>query len=126
MNVIDTSCWIEYLMDSSIGNIIAPVVENPNELIVPTITLYEMYKKLTTEKNEDYAMKIITYMCSGKIVALDSDLSIMAAQISRKNKLPMADSIIYATAKHYSAILWTTDKHFKDIPDVQYFPKTSS
>ena len=65
-------------------------------------------------------------MQSGTVVVLDSGLSIMAAQISPKYKLPMADSIIYATALHYSAILWTTDKHFKDIAGIQYFPKTAS
>ena len=124
MNIIDTSCWIEYLMNTSIGAAIAPFIENHTELIVPTITLYEVYKKLATEKNDNYAQEIITYMRSGTVIALDSDLSVLAAQISQKQKLPMADSIIYATTQKYSAILWTTDKHFKVIPGVHFFPKT--
>ena len=88
MNIIDTSCWIEYLMNSSIGAAVAPTVENTNELIVPVITLYEVYKKLKIEKDENYAMSIITYMRSGSVIPLDSDLSIMAAQISIKKQAP--------------------------------------
>ena len=124
MNIIDTSCWIEYLMNTPIGISVAPSIENSAELMVPTITLYEVYKKLAMEKDDSYAMKIISYMKSGTVVALDSDLSILAAQISQKYKLPMADSIIFATAAKYSAILWTADKHFQNIPGVQYFSKT--
>ena len=123
MNVVDSSCWIEYLMNTSIGETVAPIIENPTGLIVPTITLYEVYKKLATEKNSDYAMKIISYMQSGTVIALDSDLGVFAAQTSLKYKLSMADSVIYATSMHYSATLWTADKHFKDIPGIQYFSK---
>ena len=123
MNIVDTSCWIEYLMDSSIGADIAPIIEKPTELLVPTITLYEVFKNLAVEKNDDYAMRIITYMRSGTVIALDSRLSVFAAQISQKHKLPMADSIIYATAIQYSAVLWTSDKHFKEMHGVHYLPK---
>ena len=125
MNIVDTSCWIEYLMDTSIGADIASVVESPTDLIVPTITLYEVYKKLSVEKNDAYAMEIIAYMESGTVIDLDSSLSVLAAQISINYKLPMADSIIYATATKHSALLWTADHHFKEIPDVRYFPKIS-
>jgi predicted nucleic acid-binding protein len=62
-------------------------------------------------------------MQTGTVIDLNTALSLSAAQISRKHKLPMADSIIYATSLHYSAVIWTCDKHFKDIPDIQYFPK---
>lgn len=123
MNIVDSSCWLEYLMNTSIGATIAPIIEKPTELIVPTITLYEVYKKLVAEKDSDYAMNIIEYMQSAIVINLDSGLSILAAQISREHNLPMADSIIYATSKHYSAELWTTDKHFKDISGVRYFQK---
>ncbi|MCL2211905.1 MAG: type II toxin-antitoxin system VapC family toxin [Treponema sp.] len=123
MNIIDSSCWLEYLMASEIGVNIAAVIENPNELIVPTITLYEVYKKLSTEKNEDYAQEVIAYMQTGTVIELTADLSINAADVSRKNKLAMADSIVYATGLHYSALIYTCDKHFKDLPNVRYYPK---
>lgn len=111
-------------MDTCIGANVAPVIENTAELIVPTITLYEVYKKLLAEKDEAYALDIVSYMQTGAVIGLNTDLSLSAAHISRIHQLPMADSIIYATALHYSAELFTCDKHFKDIPAVRYFPKT--
>jgi predicted nucleic acid-binding protein len=111
-------------MDTEIGAIIAPVIENPGSLVVPTITLYEVYRKLLVEKGEEYALDVVSYMQTGKVIELNADLSLAAAQISQKHKLPMADSIIYATAQRYSAIVFSCDKHFKDIPNIRYFPKT--
>jgi predicted nucleic acid-binding protein len=124
MIVIDSSCWIEYLMGTEIGAAVAPVIENPNELIVPTITLYEVYKKLLAEKGEEYALDVVSYMQTGTVIELNAGLSLSAAHLSRKYKLPMADSIIYATSLHNSAVIFSCDKHFKDIPDVRYFAKT--
>jgi len=124
MNIVDSSCWLEYLMDSEIGVNIAKVIENSGELIVPTITLYEVYKKLLAEKGEEYALDVVSYMQTGTVIDLNSGLSLLAAQISRKHKLAMADSIIYATSLHYSAEIFSCDKHFKDMPNVHYFSKT--
>ena len=123
MNVVDSSCWLEYLMDTEIGAAVAPFIENPSELIVPTITLYEVYKKLLVEKGEEYALDVVSYMQTGTIIELNAGLSLSAAQINRKFKLPMADSIIYATSLRYSAVIFSCDKHFKDIPGIRYFPK---
>ena len=125
MNIVDSSCWLEYLMGTEIGMNAALVIENPDEFIVPTIILYEVYKKLLAEKGEEYALDVVSYMQTGKVIELDAGLSLSAAQISRKYKLPMADSIIYATSLHYSAAILSCDKHFKDIPNVQYFSKTT-
>ena len=124
MNIIDSSCWLEYLMDTEIGSNVAPIIENSSELVDPTITLYEVYKKLLAEKNEAYALEVVLYMQKGKVIDLNTGLSLSAAQLSQKHKLPMADSIIYATSLYYSAVLFSCDKHFKDIPDIRYFPKT--
>jgi len=124
MNIVDSSCWIEYLMDTEIGKNIAPIIENPNELIVPTITMFEVYKKLSTEKNELYAKEIVSYMQTGTVIELNASLNISAADISRKQKLAMADSIIYATSLLYSAVIFSCDKHFENFPNVKYFPKT--
>ncbi|MDR2509613.1 MAG: type II toxin-antitoxin system VapC family toxin [Spirochaetaceae bacterium] len=123
MNIVDSSCWIEYLMDTEIGGNVAPIVENSGGLLVPTITLYEVYKKLLAEKSEEYALWVVSYMQTGTVIELSSDLSIAAANISRSHKIPMADSIIFATAQSHSAILFSCDKHFKDIPGIRYFHK---
>jgi predicted nucleic acid-binding protein len=110
-------------MDSEIGDMVAPTIENPDKLIVPTIIIYEVYKKLAAEKDAEYALSVVLYMQSGTVVYLDNILSVFAAQTSRNYRLPMADSIIYATALRYKASLWTADQHFEHIPDVRYLPK---
>ena len=124
MNIVDSSCWLEYLMGTEIGIAVAPIIESPGELVVPTITMYEVYKKLLAEKGEEYALDVVSYMQTGTVIELNAGLSLSAAQISRKHKLPMADSIIYATSLHCSAIIFSCDQHFKDIPNIRYFPKT--
>ena len=124
MNIVDSSCWLEYLMGTDLDTNVVMAIENFGGLVVPTITLYEVYKKLLTEKSEEYALDVVSYMQSGMVVELNAGLSLSSAQISRKYKLPMADSIIYATSLHYSALLFSCDKHFRDIPGVRYFPKT--
>jgi hypothetical protein len=86
-------------MDSSLGANVAPSIGNPAELVVPTITLYEVYKKLRAEKDEEYALDVVSYMQTGTVIGL------AAANISRTHKLPMADSIIYATSLRYSAVI---------------------
>jgi predicted nucleic acid-binding protein len=111
-------------MDTDIGAHVALIIEKPEELLVPTITLYEVYKKLLAEKDEEYALDVISYMQTGTVISLDAGLSLSAATISRIYKMAMADSIIYATALHYSAVLYSSDKHFKDIPGIHYFQKT--
>jgi predicted nucleic acid-binding protein len=110
-------------MNTEIGAKAAPLIENTAELIVPTITLYEIYKKLLVEKGEEYALDVVSYTQTGVVVELNAGLSLSAAQISRIHKLPMADSIIYAVSLQRSAVLFTCDKHFKNIPGIRYFPK---
>jgi len=123
MNIVDSSCWLEYLADSKVGNLVSGAIEDLNSLLVPSITLYEVFKKLLIEKDEDSALLAIAHMKQGLVINLDPDLSIFSAKIGKDYKLPMADSIIYATAKKYNCILWTQDKHFKDLEDIRYFEK---
>jgi len=111
-------------MGTEISVNVSAIIENPTELIVPTITLYEVYKKLLLEKSEEYALEVVSYMQTGTVIELNTGLSLSAARISQKYKLPMADNIIYATSLQYSAIIFTCDKHFKDISGIRYFPKT--
>ena len=92
-------------------------------LIVPTITLYEVYKILLLENDREFALTVVDYMQTGTVIGLDAALSLSAVQAGRQYKLAMADSIICATALNYAATLWTCDKHFKDIPGIKYFPK---
>ncbi len=126
MNIIDSSCWLEYFAGTKIGEEIASIVENTNALIVPVITLYEVFKKLLAEVGEDKAIMAIAHMKLGKVIELDADLSIFAAKIGKENKLAFADSIIYATSIKYDCTLWTRDKHFKDLLNVKYYNGSST
>ncbi|MCL2184772.1 MAG: type II toxin-antitoxin system VapC family toxin [Treponema sp.] len=123
MNIIDSSFWLEYFAGTKAGDIVSNIVENIDELIVPTITLYEVFKKLLIERNEDDALMAVGHMKQGKVIDITEELSLSAAKISIKYKLPMADSIIYATNMKYNCILWTQDQHFSDLYSVNYFEK---
>ena len=123
MNLVDSSCWIEYLTGSAIGAAVADAVEDTDLLVVPSICLYEVYRKLAGEKSEAYAAEVVSYMQNGRVVALDAALGVFAAKVSREYRLSVADSIIYATAIQNAATLWTSDRHFQDIRGVRYLEK---
>jgi predicted nucleic acid-binding protein len=123
MNVLDSSAWLEYALGSKIGAEFRPIVLNITELIVPTITIYEVTKKLLLIASAENAQKLAFKMQSGHVVPLTSEISIAAASLAITHNLPMADSIIYTTSMIYDAELWTTDSHFENLPSVHYFQK---
>jgi len=123
MNLVDSSCWLEYFAGSSVGEAVASAIEDIDNLLVPTIVLYEVFKKLLTELDEDKALFAVAHMKQGHVINLDSDLAIYSASVGKEYKLAMADSIIYATNKKYNSILWTQDKHFQGLNSVKYFSK---
>jgi len=123
MNIIDSSFWLEYFAGTDAGDIVSGIIEKIDELIVPTITLYEVFKKLLHERNEDDALLAIGHMKQGKVIDLTENLSLSAAAISKNYNLPMADSIIYATNLRYNCTLWTQDRHFSGLNSVNYFDK---
>jgi len=123
MNIVDSSCWLEYFAGSKIGDEVSEVIEDIENLVVPSITIFEVVKKLILELDEDRALFAAAHMKQGKVIDVDSDLAIFAAKLSRENTLAMADSLIYATAKKYNARLYSTDKHFKDLDNVMYYKK---
>ncbi|PKL33314.1 MAG: VapC toxin family PIN domain ribonuclease [Spirochaetae bacterium HGW-Spirochaetae-10] len=124
MNVVDSSGWLEYFADSDRADLFAKPIEDTEHLIVPSISVYEVFKKLLIEFNEDIALTAIAHMQIGKVIDLDQDLAMTAARISVEEKIPMADSIIWATALRYGATLWTQDEDFKNIKgNVKYFSK---
>ena len=119
LNVVDSSGWLEYLKGSDRAELFAPATEDQANLIVPIITVYEVYKKFRRERTERDAQEAIGTMMNGKVVDLDLSLAIEAAKLD----LPLSDSIIYATAQHHQATLWTQDEDFEGLPGVRYFPK---
>jgi predicted nucleic acid-binding protein len=123
MNVVDSSGWLEYFINGENDVFFAPVIENADDVLVPTISLFEVFKRVLIEKNRDDALEAIALMKEGRVVDLDDSLALVAAELSYELKLPMADSIILATARAYDAILWTQDMHFKDLEGVKYIEK---
>jgi toxin FitB len=116
---VDSSGWLEYFIDSERAPLFAPAIEDTSNLIVPIITLCEVFKKVLRERGEHDALQIASVMQTGTIVELNALLAMSAARF----QLPLADSIIYATAQHYQATLWTQDEHFEQLTGVRYFRK---
>lgn len=123
MNLVDSSGWLEYFADGKNASFFVRAIENSKELIVSTINIYEVYKKILLEKDENSALQAIALMQSVKVINVSSSISIMAARLSYDLKIPMADSIIYSTARINNAIVWTQDADFKDLDGVKYFKK---
>ena len=123
MHVIDSSGWVEYFVNGTNADFFASPIQDRENLIIPTICLYEVFKRVLSEFGEDKALETVGEMLSGIVVELDRDIAIRAAQISLESKLAMADSIILATARAYDAMLWTQDVHFKDLDGVKYIKK---
>jgi predicted nucleic acid-binding protein len=123
MNVIDSSGWLEYFVGGKNAHFFAPVIEDTENVIVPTISIFEVFKRTLVEKNRDDALEAVAMMYDGKIIDLDREIALIAAELSFELQLPMADSIILATARANDAILWTQDEHFKGLAGVKYVKK---
>jgi len=121
LNLVDSSGWLEYFADGKNAKFFVQVIENTEELIVSTINLYEVYKKILLERDENSALQAIALMQQAKVVNITSSIAIMAAKLSCELKIPMADSLIYSTARIHDAVVWTQDADFKDLEEVKYF-----
>jgi len=124
MNVVDSSAWLAYFADEPSAKNFHDIIQNIDELIVPVVTVYEVFKVVLRETSENEALQVIAAMQKGTVVNLTTKLAISASKLSLLYKLPMADSLILATAKEYDATIWTQDVDFKNAPGVNYFPKT--
>ena len=123
MNVVDSSGWLEDLADGPNADFFAPAIEDTSELIVPSISLYGVFKRVLQQRTESDALQAVAVMHQGMPVSLNSALALNAARISVELRLPMADSIMLATARAYDAKLWTQDSDFRDVAGVQYIEK---
>ena len=123
MNVVDSSGWLEYFSDGANASQFENALKDIEALVVPSVSIYEVFKVLLRERGEGAALQGAAAMQVALVVDLTSNLALSAASISLAHSLPMADSIILATARAYDATLWTQDSDFKDIPGVRYFPK---
>ena len=120
MNLVDTSGWIEYFFAGPNASFFSGPIEAIEELVVPSICLYEAFKKISIVADSSQALRAIAQMQQARVVNLTADISLKASLISIQHKLPMADSLIYATAKTVGAIVWTQDEHFRGLPQVNF------
>ncbi|MXX36117.1 MAG: type II toxin-antitoxin system VapC family toxin [Gemmatimonadetes bacterium] len=120
MNVVDSSVWLEYFADGPNAGEFADVIADVEELVVPAVTLFEVFKRIRAQRDLASALYAVAQMRRGRVVDLDADLAVAAAELSAETGLPMADSIILATARAEEATLWTLDKGFQGMEGVEY------
>lgn len=123
MNVVDTSGWLAYFAGEPNAKHFAPALQKPQELVVPTVTLYEVFKVVLRESSANAALQAVAAMQKGTVVDLTPKLALAASKLSLRHALPMADAIIFATAQAFEATLWTHDAHFKAIDGVKYMAR---
>jgi len=122
MNIVDSSGWLEYFSGGPNVQHYKQPLQNPTDLIVPSITIYEVFKVVLREAGENNAFQAIAAMQKGTVVELSTSIAMHAAKLSLNHHLPMADSIILATAKKYDCMIWTQDSDFENLPNVNFFP----
>ena len=120
MNIVDSSGWLEYFASGLNAEFFSEPIEETEDLLVPTISLYEVFKRILQQRDETEALKAVAFMQSGVIVDLTSTIALHAANISIGLKIPMADSVMLASAREKAAILWTQDSDFEDLEGVRY------
>lgn len=123
MNVVDSSGWLEYFADGPNADFFAAAVENLSELVVPSVSIYEVFKRVLQQRDESDALQAVAVMQQGLVVDLDAAIALSAAKMSVELGLPMADSLVLATARAHDAVLWTQDADFEGIDNVQYTEK---
>lgn len=126
MNLVDSSAWLSYFAGDKNATIFAKPIEKINEVIVPSIILTEVFKRIIQQRNEDLALQAIAHIQQGIVIPLDSGIALNAAHFGIEYKLPLADSIIYATARKHDATLWTQDADFQGLENVKYFSSKKS
>lgn len=124
MNVVDSSGWLEYVAGGPNAGFFARAIEATRDLIVPTLSVYEVFKRILQQRGEGEALQVVAVMQQGEVVDLSSALALRAARLSVDLRLPMADSIMLATARAFDATLWTQDSDFEDVARVKYVPRS--
>ena len=123
MNVVDSCGWLEYFADGPNADFFAPAIENVAELLVPSISLYKVFKRVLQQRTEGDALQAVATMMQGKVIALDERVALDAARLSLELKTPMAESVILITARLHGAVVWTQDSDLEGLEGVEYIEK---
>lgn len=120
MNVVDSSGWLEYFADGPNVGFFSKAIEATADLIVPTMSLYEVFKRVLQQRGEGEALQAVAIMQQGTVVDLTAPVALAAARVSLDLGIPMADSVMLATARAWDVTLWSQDSDFAKIPAVRY------
>lgn len=123
MNVVDSSAWIEFFVDGPNASVFEAPIRDTDALLVPSIALFEVYWYVLKQRGREAALEAAAAMRQGRVVELDTDLAIEAAEVGTSFGLPLADSVIYASALHHNAVLWTQDVDFDGLAGVEFRPR---
>jgi predicted nucleic acid-binding protein len=123
MNLVDSCGWLEYLADGPNAAFFAPAIENTGDLIVPTLCILEVFKRVLQQRGEDAALQAAALMQQGQVIDLDSGIAVTATKISHEIKLPLADAVVVANARIHHAVIWTQDSDLKDVAGVKFVNK---
>ena len=126
MNLVDSSAWLEYFANGPNARFFSAPIENTHELIVSTINVYEVFRRVAQQRDETAALRAVAVMEQGRLIPVDEVVALQAAKLGSEHRLPMADSLILATARAYDATLWTQDADFDGIEGVRYRAKRAS
>ena len=122
-NVVDSSAWLEYFANAPGARHFAAAIEAVEQLVVPAVCLLEVFKVVLRQRGESDALQAVALMQQGAVVELDAPLALAAAKARVEHNLPLADSMVYATAQAVGGVVWTQDDDFDGLPNVEYFPR---
>jgi toxin FitB len=122
-NVVDSSAWLAYFADESTAATFAPAIENVRDLVVPAICLLEVFTVVTHQRGDGPALQAVAVMQQGQVIDLDAALAVAAAAFGAAHGLPLADSVVYATARAVGGVVWTQDADLDGLDGVRYVPK---
>jgi toxin FitB len=123
LSVVDSSAWIEYVTDGPNADFFATAIEATDRLLIPTITITEVFRWVLRERGEHDALQAIALMTQGTVVALDTAISISAARLGHQHRIPLGHGLVLASARAFGAVLWTQDADFAGLTNVQYRAK---
>jgi toxin FitB len=126
MNIVDSSGWLEYFANGPNAAAFAKPIEATATLLVPTLSLYEVFKRVCLQLDEDRALHAVAQMEQCKVIDLDRATALEAARLSILHGIAMADSVMLATARRNIATLWSQDADFDGLEGVRYLPKIPS
>jgi len=123
MNVVDSSGWLEYLADAPGADFFAPAIEDTEALLVPSICLLEVARNIFRQRGEDATIQALALMQQARVIDLVPEVIQAAARFGAEHRLPLADSVVYATGRVHGALVWTQDSDFEGLEGVRYTPK---